>query len=63
MSLMAFRARMIPDSYNIRINPFVSAKFNADFDGDEMNIFYASSYSSKAECDILLAIDKCILLP
>nr|PNR37428.1 hypothetical protein PHYPA_020537 [Physcomitrium patens] len=63
MSLMAFRARMIPDSCTIRINPFVCPAFNADFDGDEMNMFCASSYPSKAECDVLLAVDKCILSP
>nr|PNR31775.1 hypothetical protein PHYPA_025898 [Physcomitrium patens] len=63
MSLMAFRARMMPDSCTIRINPCVCPAFNADFDGDEMNIFCASSYPSKAECDVLLAIDKYILSP
>nr|PNR61593.1 hypothetical protein PHYPA_000016 [Physcomitrium patens] len=63
MSLMAFRARMMPDSCTIRINPFVYPVFNADFDGDEMNIFCASSCPSKAECDVLLAVDKCILSP
>nr|PNR49263.1 hypothetical protein PHYPA_011159 [Physcomitrium patens] len=62
-SLIAFRARMMLDSYTIRINPSVCPTFNADFDGDEMNIFYTSSYLSKAECDILLVVDKCILLP
>nr|PNR45314.1 hypothetical protein PHYPA_015085 [Physcomitrium patens] len=63
MSLMAFRARMMPDSCTIRINPSVCPTFNANFDGDEMNIFCASSYLSKAKCDILLAIEKCILSP
>nr|PNR46626.1 hypothetical protein PHYPA_013745 [Physcomitrium patens] len=63
MSLMAFRARMMLDSCTIGINPFVCPVFNADFDGDEMNVFYTSSYPSKAECDVLLAVDKCILSP
>nr|PNR39667.1 hypothetical protein PHYPA_019946 [Physcomitrium patens] len=63
MSLMAFRARMMPDSCTIRINPSVCPAFNADFDGDEMNIFCASSYPSKVECDVLLAVEKCILSP
>jgi len=63
MSLMAFRARIMPDSYTIRINPSACPAFNADFDGDEMNIFCVSSYSSKVECDTLLAVNKCILSP
>lgn len=63
MSLMAFKARMLPNSCTIRINPAVCPAFNADFDGDEMNIFCASSYPSKVECDILLAVNKCIVSP
>ena len=63
MSLMAFRARIIPESYTIRVNPSVCPSFNADFDGDEMNIFCTLSYSSRAECDVLLAVDRCILSP
>lgn len=63
MSLMAFKAKIMPGSYTIRINPSVCPSFNADFDGDEMNIFCASSYPTKAECDVLLAVDKCILSP
>nr|PNR25969.1 hypothetical protein PHYPA_031268 [Physcomitrium patens] len=63
MSLIAFRARILPDSCTTRINPSVCPAFNADFDGDEMNIFYASSYPSKAECDVLFVVDKCILSP
>lgn len=63
MLFMAFRARMMLDSYSIRINSFVCLAFNADFDRDEMNIFCTSSYPSKAHCDILLVVDKYILLP
>nr|PNR48362.1 hypothetical protein PHYPA_012838 [Physcomitrium patens] len=63
MSLMAFRAKMMSDSCTIRINPSICRTFNVDFDGDEMNIFCVSSYLSKAECDVLLAIDKCIPTP
>lgn len=65
MSLIAFKARMILDSYTILINHYASAcpVFNADFDdGDEMNIFCVSSHASKVECVTLLAVHKCILL-
>jgi DNA-directed RNA polymerase beta' subunit len=59
---IAFRARMILDSYTIRINASACPIFNADFDdGDEMNILCASSHASKVEWKTLLAVNKCIL--
>jgi len=63
MSSMAFRAKIMHDSYNIGINPCVRPTFNANFDGDKMNIFCASSYLFRVECNLLLFVDKCILSP
>jgi DNA-directed RNA polymerase beta' subunit len=40
----------------IRLNLAVTASFNADFDGDEMNIFVPSSEQSKAELQVLAGI-------
>lgn len=44
-SLFTFRARIaIDDTKTIRIHPNVTKTFNADFDGDEMNIFCFPQY-------------------
>lgn len=53
----------MPDSCTIRTPPFVYPAFDADFDGDEMNLFCASSYPSKAKCDVLLAVEKHVVPP
>lgn len=57
-SLMCFRVRIRSDSYNvIGINPQVTSPFNADFDGDEMNLFFMLN---KAEMLELCHVSKCI---
>ena len=39
-SLMSFRVRIQKDSnLTISMNPIITGPFNADFNGDEMNIF------------------------
>jgi len=48
VSLLAFRARVLPGR-TLRFNECVCAPFNADFDGDEMNIHVPQTEESRAE--------------
>lgn len=57
-SLMCFRVKQrIDDANTFGINPQVTAPFNADFDGDEMNIFMLSN---STEMYNLCHLSKCI---
>lgn len=56
-SLMAFRVKIrTTNSLAIALNPIVSSPYNADFDGDEMNMFFDWTIPSQAEllclCDV-----------
>lgn len=55
LSMLAFYARIVPWS-TIRIPPVVTKGFNADFDGDEMNIFAISSQMARAEAECLMHV-------
>jgi len=55
LSMLAFYARIVPWS-TIRIPPVVTKGFNADFDGDEMNIFAISSQAARAEAECLMHV-------
>ena len=57
LSMLAFNARIVPYS-TIRIPPVVTKGFNADFDGDEMNIFSVSSQAARAEALCLMHVSQ-----
>lgn len=59
-SLLSFRVMVShqSDILPIRFNPLVTNSFNADFDGDEMNIFAGYGIESKAEMDILCDVKE-----
>ena len=57
LSMLAFYVKIVPWS-TIRIPPIVTKGFNADFDGDEMNIFAASTPQAQAEMKILMHIQQ-----
>ena len=62
-SIMCFRVVIRKDDYKtIGINPQVVAPFNADFDGDEMNIFFLDN-SYRAEMRELCADFKDVVVP
>lgn len=57
-SLMCFRVKIRKDDFNVlSINPQVTAPFNADFDGDEMNIFMLENF---IEMYNLCHLSKCV---
>ncbi|UTX42719.1 DNA-directed RNA polymerase II subunit RPB1 [Encephalitozoon hellem] len=62
MSMMAHYARVMDDK-TFRLNLSVTSPYNADFDGDEMNLHMPQSYTSKAELEELALVSKQIISP
>ncbi len=57
-SIMSFKAVSHNISDVIFINPCVTPAFNADFDGDEMNVFFLDHPSSREEMSDLIFVDN-----
>lgn len=49
MSVMSMKVKVQNLTYSIKMNPALCKAYNADFDGDEMNIFCLSNYKSISE--------------
>eukprot|EP00731_Ephydatia_muelleri_P030392 Em0021g915a len=62
MSMMAHRVKILPWS-TFRLNLSVTTPYNADFDGDEMNLHVPQSLETKAELQELLMVHRNILTP
>jgi DNA-directed RNA polymerase subunit A' len=62
MSIMAHRVRVLPDK-TFKLNPAVCPPYNADFDGDEMNMHVLQTEESRAEASILMQVQENILSP
>ncbi len=62
MSIMAHYVRVLPYK-TFRLNPAVCPPYNADFDGDEMNLHVPQSLEAQAEAKILMAVQQHILSP
>ncbi|KRY70126.1 DNA-directed RNA polymerase II subunit RPB1, partial [Trichinella pseudospiralis] len=62
MSMMGHRVRVLPWS-TFRLNLSVTTPYNADFDGDEMNLHLPQSQEAKAEILELCMIPRMILTP
>lgn len=62
MSMMAHRIRVLPFS-SFRLNLSVTKPYNADFDGDEMNMHCPQSYETKAELKEICHIPRQIVSP
>jgi DNA-directed RNA polymerase II subunit RPB1 len=62
-SMMAHRIKIIDDDdlNTFRLNVTVTTPYNADFDGDEMNIHIPQSIQSKIELDELADVKKNII--
>jgi DNA-directed RNA polymerase II subunit RPB1 len=59
-SMMAHRVKIV-EGKTFRLNLSVTSPYNADFDGDEMNIHVPQSLESKAELSELLSVNKQLL--
>eukprot|EP00180_Rhodochaete_pulchella_P001454 Plantae.Rhodophyta-Rhodochaete_pulchella.ctg227.p1 GENE.Plantae.Rhodophyta-Rhodochaete_pulchella.ctg227~~Plantae.Rhodophyta-Rhodochaete_pulchella.ctg227.p1 ORF type:complete len:1671 (-),score=231.97 Plantae.Rhodophyta-Rhodochaete_pulchella.ctg227:2291-6790(-) len=62
MSIMGHRVRVLPHS-TFRLNLSVTSPYNADFDGDEMNLHVAQSHQTRAEINELMGVNHCIVSP
>ena len=62
MSIMAHYVRVLPYK-TFRLNPAVCPPYNADFDGDEMNLHVPQSLEAQAEAKILMSVQEHILSP
>lgn len=62
MSIMGHRAKVLPYS-TFRLNLSVTSPYNADFDGDEMNLHLAQSHETRAEIRHLMMNPKQVVSP
>ena len=62
MSMMGHRVRIM-DGRTFRFNLCVCPPYNADFDGDEMNLHVLQSDEARAEARILMQVQENILSP
>ncbi len=62
MSMMCHRVRVLP-GLTLRLNPAVCTPYNADFDGDEMNLHIPQTEEARAEAEILMQVQTQIVSP
>jgi DNA-directed RNA polymerase subunit A' len=62
MSIMAHKVRILPGK-TFRVAPSVTPPYNADFDGDEMNIHVPQKEEAKAEAELLMYVQDQIISP
>lgn len=55
MSMMCHRVRILPGK-TLRLNPAVCTPYNADFDGDEMNLHVPQTEEARAEAEVLMEV-------
>ncbi len=62
LSMMGHRVKILPGK-TLRINPIVCLPYNADFDGDEMNLHLPQTEEARSEVDNLLLLKHQIITP
>jgi DNA-directed RNA polymerase II subunit RPB1 len=62
MSIMGHRAKVL-DWSTFRLNLSVTTPYNADFDGDEMNLHVPQSITAQADADQLMMVPRNIVTP
>jgi DNA-directed RNA polymerase subunit A' len=62
VSMMAHEIKVLPGK-TFRLNPVVVSPYNADFDGDEMNLHIMQTEEAQAEARYLMKVDKQLLSP
>lgn len=62
MSIMCHKVRILPGR-SFRLNPAVCSPYNADFDGDEMNLHIPQTEEARAEAEILMEVQTQIMSP
>ena len=62
MSMMSHKIRVLPGK-TFRLNPAVCHPYNADFDGDEMNLHIPQTEEARAEAEILMLVQNHLISP
>ncbi|KAL1914900.1 uncharacterized protein VTP21DRAFT_7816 [Calcarisporiella thermophila] len=62
-SIMAHRARILPGEKTIRMHYANCNTYNADFDGDEMNLHFPQNEIARAEAKLIANTDSQYLVP
>ena len=62
ISMMAHEVKVIPGR-TFRLNPAVTAPYNADYDGDEMNLHVLQTQEAQAEARYLMKVEDQIISP
>ncbi|KAI8391772.1 uncharacterized protein BYT42DRAFT_642179 [Radiomyces spectabilis] len=62
-SIMAHKARVLPGEKTIRMHYANCNTYNADFDGDEMNIHFPQNEIARAEATLIANTDNQYLVP
>jgi len=62
MSMMCHLIKVLPGK-TFRLNPTVCNPYNADFDGDEMNLHIPQTEEARAEAKILMLVETQIISP
>jgi len=62
MSMMCHKVKVLPHK-TFRLNPAVCAPYNADFDGDEMNLHVPQTEEARAEAEILMEVQTQLISP
>lgn len=61
--IMAHRVKIVHGVYTLLQNPGAAKPYNADYDGDEMNIHVPKGEQAQAEARSLLSIEQCLINP
>ncbi|MGB9635281.1 MAG: DNA-directed RNA polymerase subunit A' [Candidatus Micrarchaeia archaeon] len=62
ISMMCHKVRVLPGK-TFRLHTAVCPPYNADFDGDEMNLHVPQTYEARAEAEELMLVEKNIISP
>src|SRR5437773_5844961 len=62
MSIMGHYVRVLPNK-TFRLHPSVCSPYNADFDGDEMNLHVPQSEEARAEAILLMRVQDQLISP
>ncbi|MFH1977939.1 MAG: DNA-directed RNA polymerase subunit A' [Candidatus Aenigmatarchaeota archaeon] len=62
VSIMAHRVKIM-DENTFRMNPSVCPPYNADFDGDEMNLHALQTEEARTEAELLMEVQHNIISP
>ncbi|MBS3149892.1 DNA-directed RNA polymerase subunit A' [Candidatus Woesearchaeota archaeon] len=62
MSIMCHKVKILPGR-SFRLNPGTCTPYNADFDGDEMNLHIPQNEEARAEAETLMLVQSHIITP